>query len=294
MKGIASKLQKLGYTKLASQVKKVLSESLFINFRNRNQVILYVCELAGQISDGHWENAKPHDHWKNMSKATAKVGKPLGCVGFRPMRSYNFASRDLIEVVGDRMIEYVQIANTFPNLAPDQVRECEDVKSALEYAQRDGSDYWKRRLAMMMKFLGAKDEAELLKKVEKIESYNYSKSNLMKDLKDMSQIVNGTASDELPTAPTRTPAPRRAPSTTELVNPTKKDYAHEKMRLESMGIEKYLKRLMTKVTDGQKLATAVLLLDGSGYDDEALEVAKRMVQLGFIQKKADAFKLHLN
>ena len=44
-----------------------------IGFANQAQVILYMCELCGQISDGHWENSKPYDHWKIPCVA--------GCVG---------------------------------------------------------------------------------------------------------------------------------------------------------------------------------------------------------------------
>lgn len=77
-----------------------------IGFRSKVQVALFTEELAGQISDGMWENAKPKDHWEVPSEAKAFVVKNDSDLGpnFSPMRGYNFASSQLIEWVGDRMI----------------------------------------------------------------------------------------------------------------------------------------------------------------------------------------------
>jgi len=78
-----------------------------IKFRNQAQVILYEEELKGQISDGNWENSRPHNHWRVMCDAVASVGEPLGC-NFKPLRDYDFDDEELVEDVGYRMLEYVR------------------------------------------------------------------------------------------------------------------------------------------------------------------------------------------
>jgi hypothetical protein len=133
-----------------------------IRFSNRNQVVLYECEIKGQLSDGFWENAEPLDHWENMCEAVVKEAtgnEKLGCLGFRPAIEYDFADPDLIEVVGDRMIESVKTVICFP-----------------EYYTRMGS-HWSWKLTDI-------EQAQ----VDKIE---YTEEDLVNDLREMSDIVNG-------------------------------------------------------------------------------------------------------
>jgi hypothetical protein len=90
-------------------------EGLTLNLRNPAQVVLFNEELAGQISDGVWENARPFNHWTWVPRAE-NVGiseAPGFCApgltwGFRPPRRYNFCDSLLIEVCGERMIAEVQ------------------------------------------------------------------------------------------------------------------------------------------------------------------------------------------
>ena len=89
--------------------------SFYLNVRNKAQVVLFEEELKGQISDGMWEDSKPSNHWMQICSATAKVGQPLGPVGFIPKRGYMFSHPQLIDIVGDRMIEAVQQKADLPN-----------------------------------------------------------------------------------------------------------------------------------------------------------------------------------
>lgn len=68
---------------------------------------LFQHELKGQFSDGLWENARPHDHWKFWNGLEVKVAPgrtqvetrwPCECTKDR----YNIAA--LYEYVGDRML----------------------------------------------------------------------------------------------------------------------------------------------------------------------------------------------
>lgn len=90
-------------------------EGLVLNLRNQAQVILFNEELAGQISDGVWENARPFNHWKwvpghdSVGISPAPGFSTLNeAWGFVPPRRYNFCNSLLIEVCGERMIEAVK------------------------------------------------------------------------------------------------------------------------------------------------------------------------------------------
>lgn len=72
---------------------------------NEFQMLLFDLEIVGQLSDGHWENTKPYNHWVNW--ANAKVIVQPNNVGrnFRAVKdNYGLTSSDLLDVVGDRMI----------------------------------------------------------------------------------------------------------------------------------------------------------------------------------------------
>lgn len=179
---------------LAKQIQKVVAAELAINFRNKNQVVLYECELSGQISDGFWENSKPRNHWKQMTSAKAKVGTPLGPVGFRPMRTYNFANAQLLEVVGDRMLYWVRLYTAFPSLRPEDHWSYDySTETSVEEILKEASHqkYYADKLAKFKQAVGISSDEELQGVLDKINSVSYSMGNLRKDLKDMSRIVRG-------------------------------------------------------------------------------------------------------
>lgn len=73
-------------------------------------------ELDGQISDGHWENARPYDHWKVWCDAKVRVatpGEPVGRNFSAIKQDYNFTSPKLLDIVGLRMLATVRIARRF-------------------------------------------------------------------------------------------------------------------------------------------------------------------------------------
>jgi hypothetical protein len=79
------------------------------------QAALFAYELSGQISDGHWENSRPMNHWKPWCCAVhvAKPGEKLGRNFYAQRDRYNFCSRDLLEAVEKRMITYARIATAY-------------------------------------------------------------------------------------------------------------------------------------------------------------------------------------
>lgn len=82
-----------------------------LRVRNLAQKVLWDQELSGQISDGQWENATPWDHWKPWCDAEVVVDPEHVGRNFHARRqSYMFNAKDLLEVVGERMLEAVRIA----------------------------------------------------------------------------------------------------------------------------------------------------------------------------------------
>ena len=98
---------------------------LILRLDNPAQVILFTEELAGQISDGHWENSNPWNHYKWVPGrelvSVAAPGERTGLfytytdhkgestlVRYTAPRKYNFGAKLLVECVGDRMLEYVK------------------------------------------------------------------------------------------------------------------------------------------------------------------------------------------
>ena len=45
-----------------------------MTFTSRTAVALWVNEICGQISDGMWENASPHNHWQFWCRLDVSVG----------------------------------------------------------------------------------------------------------------------------------------------------------------------------------------------------------------------------
>lgn len=83
---------------------------------NRAQQVIFEHELKGQLSDGHWENSTPHNHWRNWCDAEVKVGENIGR-NFYARRKYNFLNPDLLDVVQHRMRLYVMIDKAFGEAA---------------------------------------------------------------------------------------------------------------------------------------------------------------------------------
>ena len=81
----------------------------FIHLPTLSACALWHGELQGQFSDGMWENAAPHDHWKFWCGLTAVVvnGDPRVVTTHSyecKKAGYNIAS--LYPIVGERMLAY--------------------------------------------------------------------------------------------------------------------------------------------------------------------------------------------
>jgi len=168
-----------------------------IRFQTESQVIIFKCELLGQISDGYWENSTPHDHYKSFSDIDVKTDVQVG-KNFFTKRKYNFANKMLIDVVGDRMIAYVQFFQAFPNINMDDHHsypmstELHAVnKWAYDIFNPSQEHYKKRSERVLANFPNVKTHQELSTQImQAVNKFKYDKKSLRKDLLQMSKVVN--------------------------------------------------------------------------------------------------------
>ena len=159
-----------------------------IVFRNADQLCLWKNEITGQLSDGAWENSSPHDHWENWCRATASVTTD-GKVGidFRPMRSgYGLNSKELLDIIGSRMIVMVRLARVFGIKSAQDFEGMFDDKCKFcgipKWMNSSESSYCVGQRAKIAEY-----ELDDIKFVGELETYTMK--DLRKDLGDMKAIM---------------------------------------------------------------------------------------------------------
>ena len=155
-----------------------------IRVHNLAQQTLLVCELQGQMSDGFWENSSPHDHWEKPACADVVVDPENVGMDFYPRRSYNFANKDLLDVVGDRMIGFVKAKIAFPHL--DMENHWDWELSDFDPKQTAFNEYWTKKNARQVELFGM----PLVDAIEKINAVEYTRTQLIKDLKALGKIFS--------------------------------------------------------------------------------------------------------
>lgn len=161
-----------------------------INFRNELQKILWECELSGQISDGMWENARPYNHYRPWGGAHAKIHPGnLGCDFWAEKRNYNFLAKDLLDVVGERMVwamnlaDYDMLENMEGNYAPNYgfIRQyyhwCDSWTHSTD-------PYFVRGKESIISRYGSMEEFDRIRKTGP-----HTMKSLRKELKDMKEII---------------------------------------------------------------------------------------------------------
>lgn len=85
-------------------------EGSTFHFRNKAMQDLWNDALMGQISDGMWENAANTGwlFWANLKESVGGATKIEGGIPSSVRKSFNFLSRDMIEIIGDQMLSAVQ------------------------------------------------------------------------------------------------------------------------------------------------------------------------------------------
>ena len=186
-----------------------------IHVANIAQKALLECELQGQISDGHWENSRPYNHWINWCRAKVFVAPEDLGLNFWPMRFYDFLSEELLKVVRTRMILYVRLAQKLSSEeqvkvaehffetishdsycmaleAPEFTAEVPDwIKLSAE--KDDASEYYKKLYADMVAILADADlrnylEQTCTKPIKTREPGVYNLKQLKIDLAELKRI----------------------------------------------------------------------------------------------------------
>lgn len=89
--------------------------------------IIFMCEMQGQISDGMWENSRPFGHWKKWSSLTwddVIVSSELfGRVFEVPFSKYAFSDRELLKIVGKRLLFKIKLYHMYPQVVEPILKE---------------------------------------------------------------------------------------------------------------------------------------------------------------------------
>lgn len=124
-----------------------------ITFETITQAAIFEHELKGQISDGHWENdaRSCYETWCDATVCVSDDEENLGR-DFGVSKNLGFGSKELFDIVGDRMCHYGRMALIADRVFPDLTVETKlDVAGMLEDCVWDedkpawkGLPKWKR------------------------------------------------------------------------------------------------------------------------------------------------------
>lgn len=159
-----------------------MARTTTLAFRNAAQKILWTNELSGQISDGHWENT-PNTSWEAWCDATVTVDPHnVGRDFYVRKDNFGFNRRELLDIVGDRMMGYVRIARAFG---------LEDEEGTVQNAQyvaglRDVTSKYQQEIVDDLQSRGI--ELDELRAANGDESL-YSPAEMLNDLRDMMRII---------------------------------------------------------------------------------------------------------
>ncbi len=157
--------------------------SSVIQLENPIQVALYKGMLIGQMSDGAWENSGPMDHWRPMSQAEVRVGKPG--MNFSPRRTYGFVN--LLNYVGDEMLDLARATKAYPNVDLSQLNHA--IPYVVESKPEALKDDWQKKYVDAI--LKATGEADINQFLAKVNGQPYGMGELRKDLRGIQNVVNG-------------------------------------------------------------------------------------------------------
>lgn len=157
-----------------------------LTVRTAAQQALFICELQGQLSDGFWENTRPHGHWIPWCRAEVVVGDAAGRNFPANKDNYNFNSSELLGYIGVRMLTYARLgyAGYDPQLIRNVLRYLFDENTGAYTGKAptyEGEYYDKVRAQIKKLDLVAVKAAG--------EDDSYTMKNMRKDLAELKKIV---------------------------------------------------------------------------------------------------------
>jgi len=173
--------KELGWTDVDNPKQKLKPGKGYIFLPTYGAIALWDHEIMGQISDGYWENTKPHNHWEFWGNLKTKKGKPeVQSTGWASKKNYAIANSSLISIVGDRMINKGRLATALKkDITNDQNMWTEDAPDTYEEWEEMMLDKSKRTGSFMSKYFNAVKP----KDAKKYYDTKYDKSDMIKDLK---------------------------------------------------------------------------------------------------------------
>lgn len=180
-----------------------------LHFETPAAAFLYQYELSGQISDGKYENSRPYDHWKWVSKVSCVIDGKKGYEGMPHRLKYNLrewpgyikkaSNGDSSWTWAYRVLDFGRLAKS---LTKDEAQKCIDgtIKHADTIAEAWGgalrknpdaeykdineqvADYLKKYIADC----SIADEAHF----KKFKGIVYTEAELKEDLRSMTDSVN--------------------------------------------------------------------------------------------------------
>lgn len=157
------------------------AEVLYVE--NRQQAAIYEWEMKGQMSDGRWENSRPHGHWRTPNDAVAVVRPAKIGRNFYVDRGYNFGEKELFEAVGERMTRFARIALAFPaisvqDLEPYRWDFDNDLRASRGHYSADYQAECNKRITELLALVGVADANEFESRVEAV---TYTEKNCRRD-----------------------------------------------------------------------------------------------------------------
>jgi hypothetical protein len=153
-----------------------------LTFRTTSQAVLFEREICGQLSDGHWENALPNDHWQPWCDAEILVGSDVGR-NFNVRRdAYSLANKDLLDVVEKRMLGYVRLGIAYGREAVAVLRHLVDCDGWEGMPPYEG-EYWNEVRAKITAVLSGSSLEHAKSIVE--DTLAYTCRDLRRDLREM-------------------------------------------------------------------------------------------------------------
>lgn len=166
-----------------------------IAFRNHDQKVLWDLEIRGQLSDGQWENATPHDHWRAWCRAESIVDPSHVGRNFLAKRK-TYALDTLLDVVGWRMKLLVKAARLVGAESAQLLTYLYDMEGRWKGLPTYDGEYWDAKRTEIDELLRRVRQELSYDHVHDVEAFKheldgvvYSDDDLKRDLKDMKTIM---------------------------------------------------------------------------------------------------------
>ena len=156
-----------------------------IYVKNKFQKVLLEHEYLGQFSDGHWENMRG-EHWRDWCNIQIEVSDTKLGRTFWAYDRYNLLNKDLLDVVGDRMIAMCNFVDgdVDEKLIWENLHETFfDGEMEKAFAGEDVDDYWFERAVLVEKHFGS------MEKLREARKGRFDMTQLKKEIRELKEAM---------------------------------------------------------------------------------------------------------